>query len=114
MTISLHELQKLPRIETLVIHSLDLMLYQVSVELEGVEHYVTDNQGKLLRSHNLLSIQALFEGWPIDSMRLRQQSAYDEMIGQPIRDSNQLEVPLGNNRLGSAASLQGFSLPVRH
>jgi len=37
---------------------------------------------------------------------LRQQSAYDEMINQPMRQgSNMLEVPLGNNRLGSAPQI---------
>lgn len=112
MLISLQELQRQPVIDTLVIHSLDLMLYQVSVILDGHEHYVTDNHGKLLRSHNLVSIQALFEGWPILEMRLRQSSAYDEMIGQPQRDTNQLDVPLGRNRIGEP--LQVASAPTRH
>ena len=112
MTISLKQLQQLPRIEKLTIHSLDLMLYQVSVELNGSELYVTDNQGRLLRSHNLLSIQALFEGWPIERITLRHESAYDEMIGQPVGGDNRLEVPLGNGKLG--VPLQGQGILVRH
>lgn len=112
MTISLKQLQQFPRIEKLTIHSLDLMLYQVSVELDGQEIYVTDNHGKLLRSHNLLSIQALFEGWPIEHLLLRHESAYDEMIGQPAGQGNRLEVPLGNSKLG--VPLQGRGIPVRH
>ncbi|MCY0966871.1 DUF6482 family protein [Parathalassolituus penaei] len=112
MLISLRELQRQPLIDTLVVHSLDLMLYQVSVVLDGRELYVTDNQGKLLRSHNLVSIQALFEGWPVAEMRLRQSSAYDEMIGQPLRETNQLDVPLGRNRVGEP--LQVAAVPTRH
>lgn len=35
-------------------------------------------------------------------LMLRHQSAYDEMINQPLRQgSNMLEVPLGRNRLGT-------------
>ncbi|MFG1488585.1 DUF6482 family protein [Oceanospirillum sp. HFRX-1_2] len=101
MTISLKTLQQQPEIEKVIIHSLDCALYQVSVLIEGQELYLTDEQGKLLRSHNKLSLQALFEGLPYRKMVLRQQSAYDEMVGQPLREAdNFLEVPIGNGAMG--------------
>lgn len=101
MTISLKTLKQQPEIKKVIIHSLDCSLYQVSVLIEGQELYVTDQQGKLLRSNNKLSLQALFEGLPYRTMVLRQQSAYDEMVGQPLREAdNFLEVPLGNAAMG--------------
>lgn len=105
MKITLQALRKRkePTIEKVIIHSLDQALYQVSVILDDKERYLADNNGQLLRSHNVLSLQAMFDGIKVEQMVLRQQSAYDEMIGQPgLSGSNTLEVPLGNNRLGVA------------
>lgn len=101
MTISLKSLQQQSGIEKVIIHSLDCALYQVSVVIEGQELYLTDEQGKLLRSHNKMSLQTLFNGLPFRKMVLRQQSAYDEMVGQPLRqEDNFMEVPLGNGAMG--------------
>lgn len=102
--ISMPALRKVTEIEKIVVHSLDQMLYQVSVILGGQEYYVVDKKSKLIRSHNILSIQALFDGLNYKNMVLRQQSAYDEMVGQPPKGDNTLEVPLGNNGLGSTTT----------
>ncbi|WP_417596288.1 DUF6482 family protein [Oceanospirillum sp.] len=102
MTISLKNLQKQVEIEKVIIHSLDCALYQVSVIIHGQELYLADEQGKLLRSHNKMSLQTLFTGLPVKRMVLRQQSAYDEMVGQPLRaGDNCLEVSLGNSEMGT-------------
>lgn len=104
MTICVSQLRQLS-IEKIVIHSLDLVLYQASAIVDGKEHYVTDDSGQLLRSHNLLGMQVQFEGMQFERMVLRQQSAYDEMVGQPVRcDTNALEVPIGNMDLGLRSS----------
>tara|TARA_R110001583_G_scaffold188926_1_gene351493 strand:- start:2522 stop:2845 length:324 start_codon:yes stop_codon:yes gene_type:complete len=104
--ITIKQLRAVPIISKVIMHSLDMSLYQVSVLLDGAEHYVTDDKGVLLRSFKILELQALFESLPVEQMVLRQQSAYDEMINQPMRQgSNMLEVPLGNNRLGSAPQI---------
>lgn len=101
MIISLKALRQQTEIEKVIIHSLDCALYQVSVIIKGEERYLTDEQGNFMRSHNKLSLQTLFDGLPVQKMVLRQQSAYDEMVGQPIRDGdNFLEVPLGNTGIG--------------
>lgn len=44
-------------------------------------------------------------------LMLRHQSAYDEMINQPLRQgSNMLEVPLGRNRPGTVKqTIQSFT-----
>ena len=101
MSITLSELRRLETIPKLIFHSLDLALYQVSACIDGEEHLIMTAGGRPLRAHNLLSLQAQFENLPVADQVLRHQSAYDEMINQPGRaGSNQLEVLLGNNRLG--------------
>lgn len=101
MTTTMKALKSHEHIEKVIIHSLDQALYQVSVMLDGEEHYVTDNHGQLIRSHNMLSILVFFEDLPVKETILRHQSAYDEMIGlTPGYGNNQLEVPIGSNRLG--------------
>lgn len=86
--------------EKLIYHSIDLSLYQVSVVVEGEEHYITDEKGKFLRSVNLIELQKLLKNLPAIKSVLRHTSAYDEMIGGPEKiSSNLLEVPLADNEL---------------
>ena len=87
-------------IDKLIYHSLDQSLYQVSVIIEGKEDYVSDSNDKLLRSHNLIELQKRMRKINAKKTVLRQDSAYDEMIGGPIKNSaNTLEVPLNDNGL---------------
>jgi hypothetical protein len=87
-------------VEKLIYHSIDLSLYQVSVVVEGEEHYITDEKGKFLRSVNLIELQKLLKNLPTIKSVLRHTSAYDEMIGGPEKiSSNLLEVPLADNQL---------------
>lgn len=83
-------------IDKVMIHSLESNLYQVSVLIQGQEHYITDNKGKIVHSHNKLELQALFDDIKVDEMVLSHVSAYDEMIGLPSTN-NRLEVPLGGH-----------------
>lgn len=100
MSITLSKLQKYFAVEKLIYHSIDLSLYQVSVVVEGEEHYITDEKGKFLRSVNLIELQKLLKNLPAIKSVLRHTSAYDEMIGGPEKiSSNLLEVPLADNEL---------------
>ena len=56
MSIAMSAVRKLKLIDKVILHSLDLCLYQVSVVVDGDEHYVCDEQGALLRAHNLTLI----------------------------------------------------------
>ncbi|MCG8671426.1 MAG: DUF6482 family protein [Pseudomonadales bacterium] len=95
MKIALSQLMTMQPLQKVVIHSLDCALYQVSIVQDLCEFFVTDDKGKMLRTHSISDMQRFFLGLEVESMALRQQSAYDEMIGQPIKeDSNALEVPL--------------------
>ena len=103
--IPFRKLSKREPIEKVIVLSIDLALYQVSVLMNGEEHLLSDSLGKPLRAHNTLDIEALFEGYNVQNMVLRHESAYDEMVNQPVRQgSNRMEVPLGRNGLGFAAN----------
>ncbi|MBC7005255.1 hypothetical protein BIZ37_22055 [Photobacterium sp. BZF1] len=100
MAMTLSKLEKYFYIDKLVIHSLDLSLYQVSVVVDGEEHFVTDEKGCFLRAFSIVELQKQCRRLKAKQQVLRQQSAYDEMVGQPVRgSSNLLEVPLKDNKL---------------
>ena len=100
MAISVSTLNKYFVVEKLIYHSIDLSLYQASAIIDGVEHYVSDERGKLLRSTKLLELQKQLRKVAAESTVLRQTSAYDEMIGGPEKgESNALEVPVADNQL---------------
>lgn len=101
MSITLRALKKLKTIEKVIIHSHDVSLYLVSIIQDGEELYLVDKSGQPIKSHNKLELQSLFEFHDIGEMVLRQDSPYDEMIGQPGEPgTNRLEVSLGNTHLG--------------
>lgn len=95
MKISLKELSALGQLVPAIIHSLDQALYQVTVIIDGKQVLLTDDSGLILRRHSLEQMREALQAMPIESLKLQQQSAYDEMIGQPMREAaNTLEVPL--------------------
>ncbi|TMX33437.1 hypothetical protein DA096_10070 [Vibrio rotiferianus] len=99
MSMPLSKLEKFFYIDKLVIHSLDLALYQVSVLVDGEEHFVTDDKGKFLRAHSILELQKQRRNLKANKQMLRQHSAYDEMVGQPSSiGTNELEVLLKDNQ----------------
>ena len=79
----------------MIIHSLEQALYQVTLEVDGEERLLVEKDGRTFRRHSLQQVREALQTLPVASLRLRQQSAYDEMIGQPAREgSNVLEVTL--------------------
>lgn len=95
----LKELKKISVVDKVKLHSLESNLYQLSIVIDGQEEYIKTDQGRFLTSHNKLELQALFKDKTVGSMVLCHQSAYDEMVGQPIGKGNAMEVPLGNTDL---------------
>lgn len=86
-------LRRQPR--RLVIESVDLSLYIVSIELEGELALLVDESRKPLKTRNLLAMKELLTPLAAYPAVLRQRSAYDEMCGQPFLPAdNTLEVPL--------------------
>lgn len=87
-------------LQKVVVHSRDLALYQVSVLINHVEYIVKEANGEFLNAVNPLEVQKRFDGLNYLTMVLRHESAYDEMIGQPVRkEQNVLEVSFGQNHL---------------
>ena len=77
------------------VHSLQHALYQVTMIIDGEECLLTENDGKIFRRHSLSAVREALQVLPLASLTLIQQSAYDEMIGQPVREGdNALQVPL--------------------
>ncbi|MEP4148403.1 MAG: DUF6482 family protein [Halioglobus sp.] len=102
MKISLDALSRMDRPVSVIIHSLDQALYQVTVSIAGETYLLTESSGSILRRHSLQQVRELLRDMPIKSVKLRHQSAYDEMIGQPVRtQDNTLEVSLSLDVLGS-------------
>ncbi|GAA66348.1 DUF6482 family protein [Pseudoalteromonas sp. BSi20429] len=100
MGIKFSQLKKHEPLQKVIVHSLDMALYQVSVMINNVEYYVTEDSGEFLRALSPLHVQERFEKIAYAEMVLRQTSAYDEMCGQPDKtSSNMLEVPYGKNNL---------------
>lgn len=98
-TMTLKQLEKQKSIDKLIFHSLDLALYNVSAIVSGEEYMITDNKKKRIVSHNIVSLQKQFQQVHATSRVLRQQSAYDEMIGGAPKINNEMEVSLGDNQL---------------
>ncbi|AMG29297.1 hypothetical protein AL542_02340 [Grimontia hollisae] len=100
MKISLTKLEKCVAIDKLIIHSLDLCLYQASVIIDGDEYFVCHDDGNFLRTHSLIDIQKYCRNLKVRERVLRQESAYDEMVGGPSKtESNAMEVPLKDHEL---------------
>ncbi len=95
MKITLGQLRTGKPVERVVIHSIDCSLYIARAIVGGEEHLITDDAGATLKTRNLLDMKQHLSGIPIGELFLQQQSAYDEMVGQPgPAGSNRMEVPL--------------------
>lgn len=77
------ELGNLQPIELIQIHSLDWMIYQVTVSQGEKRQLLYDGQAPC-KFYNLIQIKELFETLDVKHYQLvRDNSAYDEMVGQP-------------------------------
>lgn len=102
MALTISQINTLGTIDKVIFNSIDVSLYQLSIELNGQEFFITDNQGNYVRAFNFLELQKLFRGLPYNKMVIRHNSPYDEMIGltedlPPGR--NTLEVEVKDNGL---------------
>lgn len=95
MKIFLHELNRLQPLQKVVIRSLDSSLYQLYLEIDGEARPVWTEQGSVLSARNISALREQLVGLEIESLVLQQNSAYDEMVGQPPGEAaNTLEVAL--------------------
>ncbi len=95
--ITLTQLKEAAQIDKAIIQSGDNSLYHLLVSIDGREVLVVDDQGRGLCSRSKNALQQTLTGLPVARTVLRHISAYDEMIGHPVREgSNALEVPLAD------------------
>ena len=89
-----------PDISSVVIESVDLSLYIAHARIGDNEHVITDSQGKVLKTRNLLEMQRMLRKAVTCEFFLRQRSAYDEMVGHVNRATdNCMELSLGREPL---------------
>lgn len=95
MKLQIEQLESMQPLGKVTIHSLDWMLYQVSIEHKNHRH-ILYNGSAPFRSRNLLEIREMFQFMDVESFTLlRPKSIYDEMIGQPeCMFEDCFEVPL--------------------
>lgn len=94
-TISLDEAGALQGPLAIIVHSIEGSIYRVSVVVEGRELRLLERDGKTFQRRSVTHVRDALRECAIASMVLRQQSAYDEMIGHaPRADCNTLEVSL--------------------
>lgn len=99
MKVAINKLASLD-ISSVVIESVDLSLYIAHVRVGDTEQVITDRQGKVLKTRNLLEMQRLLRKAVSCEFFLRQRSAYDEMVGHAYRAAdNSMELPLGREPL---------------
>lgn len=81
-----------PEITLLRVRSCDPEIYLVEVEFDNACYGVSDHGGELLKFRGLTAAKRAFTGLRIKEAELVHESAYDEMIGQPISEGNHMRV----------------------
>ena len=83
-------------IDLLRLRSFECSLYLVELVIEDEVYLVKDEQGNALSFRSVLDAKKPFKALAIARAELVQESAYDEMIGQPVGDEkNTLRVSIG-------------------
>lgn len=99
MKIRLSQLAKLEP-EIVIIESVDLSLYIAFAQIDGDECLIADDSESVLKTRNLLEMRRAVGRVTQCEMRLRQRSAYDEMVGhRHSAAENALEISLGSEPL---------------
>ncbi|MCK9505410.1 MAG: DUF6482 family protein [Porticoccaceae bacterium] len=98
MKLLFNQLASYEPLAKVVVVSLDPSFYQLLAVVDGVEHLVWETEEKILSQRNLTAMREKLADLAIGEVVLRQESAYDEMVGQPVRaQSNALEVKLNTS-----------------
>jgi hypothetical protein len=95
MKVSIKDLRRRDDINKVIIESVDLSIYIARAVLDGREYLVSDVDGSVLKTRNLMAMKEQLEGLAIREIVLQQRSAYDEMVGhsaEPV--DNAMEVSL--------------------
>ena len=95
-TLDLYELNEIARVDKLIVHSLERMIYQVSIELNNETHWLVDSSGQPARFQHTEQIRELFQDNELVSAVMHLPTTFDEMIGRPAQEhAVACEIPLG-------------------
>ena len=95
LKISINRLADIALIQDLEILSIDCALYTVRVVIQSQQYRVVDKNDKPYVKSSVELIKKDLQDCQIANMALVHQSAFDEMVGQPDRESsNAIRVPL--------------------
>jgi hypothetical protein len=95
MKVTLRALRR-KSLDRLVIESVDLSLYIAHAEIDGQRLLIVGDDGRPLRTANLMGMKERLAGLNAGERVLLQRSAYDEMVGQACQGGdNSLEIRLG-------------------
>ncbi|MGI9286376.1 MAG: DUF6482 family protein [Pseudomonadales bacterium] len=99
MKLRIADVYNYPSLRKAIVHSVDQMLYIITIVIDGQEKLLHNDDGSPFRTTKLSEVHLVLELVNAEETVLRQQSAYDEMIGQPAREGdNTLEVPFAVQR----------------
>ncbi|WP_439105568.1 DUF6482 family protein [Congregibacter sp.] len=83
-------------IDRIVVESVDLSLYIAYADVPEGRLLIAADDGKPLKTRNLLDMKSALSKLRAAEMVLVQRSAYDEMVGQSFAPTdNGMEIPLG-------------------
>ncbi len=88
------ELAQLQPIKRAIIVSLDMSIYQLMVTTGRGDKLVWESAEQPLTARSIGALRKRLEHLAIDAVALRHDSAFDEMIGQPLQGSNTLDITL--------------------
>jgi len=95
LKISINRLADIDLIQDLEILSIDCAVYTVRVVIQSQQYRVVDDNDKPYVKSSVELIKKDLKDCQIANIALVHQSAFDEMVGQPDRESsNAIRVPL--------------------
>ena len=95
MKASINDLRRRDVIAKVIIESVDLSIYIARAVIDGREYLISDVDGSVLKTRNLMAMKEQLQGLPILDMVLQQRCAYDEMVGHNTEAvDNAMEVSL--------------------
>lgn len=114
MKLRIADLASYTSLEKVIVHSVDQMLYIITIVIDGQEHLLYKNDGRPFRTGRMSEIHQALARANAEETVLRHDSPYDEMIGHPPKEgANTLEVPFTVRRQPSA-NLDSARAPVLH
>jgi hypothetical protein len=82
------------KIDKLYIHAIDMCVYLAEVQVSGNRSYIRNSAGQIARFSSRSEILDKFDDLAVLEAWLVHRSAYDEMIGGPLKADNELLLKL--------------------